>query len=54
LTETIMQTVLLELSRRFVFQPKPGHSVSIKATSSLHPDGGLPMILTKRKEECPS
>jgi cytochrome P450 len=48
LTEFIMQVVLVMLCQRFFFQLEPGHSVRIKATSSLHPDGGMQLILRKR------
>ncbi len=48
LTELIMQAALVTLARRFVFAPRPGHTVRIKATSSLHPEGGLPMVLRRR------
>jgi cytochrome P450 len=48
MTEYIMQIALVMLSRKFVFAPQPGHKVRIKATSSLHPDGFLPIVLHHR------
>lgn len=54
LTEHIMQVVLVAVSRHFILEPLPGHAARIKATSSLHPDGGLPMILKRRTQEVTS
>lgn len=49
LTEFQMQLVLTMVSQHFVLEPKPGHTVRIKATSSLHLGTGLPMRLRKRQ-----
>jgi hypothetical protein len=48
LSKLIMQVVLAALSKNFVLEPKPDHQARIKATSSLYPAGGLPVILRKR------
>lgn len=48
LTELIMRTTIVMLSRHFRFEPAPQHHVRIKAASSLSPRGGLPMVLRKR------
>lgn len=50
LSKLIMQVVLAALLKNFIFEPKPDHQARIKATSSLYPAGGLPMILRKRPE----
>jgi cytochrome P450 len=48
LTELIMRVTLAMVYARFRLELPVGHKVRIKATSSLHPQGGLPLILRKR------
>jgi cytochrome P450 len=48
LTEVIMRITIALIMQRFKFEPVPGHSVRIKAASSLSPYGGLPLVLRKR------
>jgi hypothetical protein len=43
-----MRITIAMLSLRFGFEPVSHHQVRIKATSSLSPRGGLPMVLRER------
>jgi cytochrome P450 len=48
ITELIMRITLAMIFARFRLEWPGGHKVRIKASSSLHPQGGLPLILRKR------
>jgi cytochrome P450 len=48
LSELMMQTLLVMVAQRFALSPKPGHVARIKATSSLFPASGMPMVLARR------
>jgi cytochrome P450 len=48
LTELIMRVTLAKMFARFRLELVAGHQVRIKASSSLYPQGGLPVVLRKR------
>jgi cytochrome P450 len=50
LTELIMRVAIAMLTSRFEFRRAPGHSARIKAASSLYPRGGMPMLISKRRD----
>jgi cytochrome P450 len=47
ITELIMRIALAMIFARFRMELPPGHKVRMKASSSLSPDGGLPVILRR-------
>jgi cytochrome P450 len=50
LTELIMRVAIAVLNARFEFRNAPGHKAEIHATSSLYPRGGMPMLISKRRD----
>jgi cytochrome P450 len=49
MTEVIMRVTIATLASRFEFRPVPGHEVAIRATSSLYPRCGMPMVVSRRR-----
>jgi cytochrome P450 len=50
MTELIMRVTIATLASRFEFRAAPGHEVAIRASSSLYPRGGLPMVVRPRRK----
>jgi enediyne biosynthesis protein E7 len=49
LTELMMRVAIATLISRFEFRSLPGHKAQIRATSSLYPRDGMPMLISRRQ-----